>query len=165
MNDNLTTRLLWLFAVLLLVVGIGMTVQNFRKTAGINDRFRKKIGELKVLRSMQADLARYEAARQKMDQLTEKHPVVLNSIIQEVLSGVKVDDVRESRKDLVAGWAIRQKEVSMNDVPVGTAVEFIRKAESQKLPWCLAKCIIRTSPNAAGTGQIILLMEAVEKNE
>jgi len=165
MNNNLTTRLLWLFSAVFLFIGIGLTVQNLRKCDDLIERFKKKSGELKILRNMQADIFRYEAARHKMEQLAEKHPVALNAIIQEALGGIKVEDIRDSRKELVGGWAVRQKEISINDVSIEKVMEFIRKAESQKMPWCLSRCVIRTAPGAAGTGQIVLQMEAVEKSE
>jgi len=163
MNKNNTARLLWLAAAVLLLIGLVMTVKNLRQSAGISARFSKTIAELKTLRNMQEEMARYEAAKQVMEKLSDKHPVPLNGILQEALPGSKSDDIRDSRKDAVEGWWIRQKEISLNDVPVGKAMEFVQKAESQKMPWCLVKCVIRAAPSVGGTGQVVLLMEAVEK--
>jgi hypothetical protein len=165
MNDNLLTRLLWLSVAVFLVIGISMTIRNLGKADEVSQRVKKKTGELKILRNMEADLARYETARKKMEQVSEKHLISLSGILQEVLPGAKADDVKDSRKDLVEGWSLRQKEVSMNDVPLGKSMEFVQKAESQKLPWCLTKCVIRAAPRTAGVGQVVLSMEALDKTE
>jgi len=165
MNENLTTRLLWLSAAVLLVAGFFMTIQNLRNVDTVSQRAKKSVAELNVLRNMEADMARYEAAKLKLEQLSDKHPVSLTGVLQEALPGVKTDEVRDLRKDLGSGWVVRQKEIALNDIPIGKAMEFVQKAEKQKLPWCLAKCVIRATPRVAGTGQVVLLMEAVEKVE
>ena len=165
MSDSLTSRVLWSSAAIFLVIGVGMTVQNIRNYDGIKVGFEKKMAGLKALRNLESDMARYESAKQKIEQLGDKRPVPLNTILQETLPGVKVDDVRDSRKELVSGWIVRQKEISISDVPIGNVMDFVHKAESQKIPWCLTRCVIRAAPRAAGSGQVILLMEAVEKAE
>jgi len=165
MNEKTTTRMLWAAAAVFLIVGTGMTVSNLRKSAGVSERLEKNIADLKTLRIMEADMARYEAAKKMMEKLPDKHPVPLNGLLQETLPASKGDDIRDAGKDELGGWLVRRKEISMNDVPVGKAMEFVQKAESQKLPWCLARCVIRAAPRAGGTGQVVLLMEALEKSE
>jgi hypothetical protein len=157
--------LFWLCAGILLAAGTVMTGLNVRRANVVSERMNRKIGELKVLRSIEADLARYEAARKSVEQLPEKHPDPLLNAVQEILPGVKADDVRDTRRESVQGWVVRQKEISFGDVPVGKVMELVRKVEAQKLPWLLSKCVIRASPKAAGTGQVILLMEAVDRTE
>lgn len=165
MSKNLTTRVLWLVAAVLLIAGAVMTVSNLGKVEDIAVRFKKKNGELKVLNSLAADLGRYESARQKMEQLAGKHhPLPLGSVLEQVLPGSKAEE-RDSRKELLAGWSLRQKEISLNDVSLGKVMEFIRTVESQKMPWCMTKCVIRSAARAPGTGQVVLLMEAVDKTE
>ncbi|MDD4872314.1 MAG: hypothetical protein PHR77_17320 [Kiritimatiellae bacterium] len=165
MNENLSARILWLSAAVFLVIGVGMTVQNLNTTDDLYRRFKKKSGELKILRNMETDLARFETAKKKTEQIPEKHPVSLNGLLQEMFPGSKADDMKDSRKDLIDGWLIRQKEISMNDIPVGKSMEFVQKAESQKLPWCLTRCVIRAVPRTTGIGQVILTMEALDKTE
>lgn len=165
MNNGARVKLIWLSALVFFAAGIVMTVHNLRSSELMGERFRKQIGELKILKNQEIELARHEAARKKYDQISEKKPVSLNAILQETLAGVKVDDVRESRKDLVDGWSIRQKEVSISEVSLGRVMDFIQKAESQKLPWSLARFIVRAAPRTAGTGQVVLVMECLEKAE
>jgi hypothetical protein len=165
MNKALLKRLLWISAAVLIVAGAIMTIRNFGSVEDASMRIKKRISELKILRNMEADLARYEAAKQKVEQISEKHAVALAGVLQEVLPGNKADDMRDSRKDLIPGWSIRQKEISISDVPIGKMMEFVRKAESQTIPWCMTKCVIRAAPHAAGVGQVVLTMEAVEKAE
>jgi len=165
MNNSARTRFIWLSALISLVAGIVMTVHNLRSSESVGERFRKQIGELKILKNQETDLARHEAARKKYEQIIGKKPVLLNAILQETLPGVKVDEVREARKDLIDGWSLRQKEISMSEVSLEKVMDFIQKAESQKLPWSLAKFVVRTAPRTAGTGHVVLVMECLEKAE
>lgn len=165
MTNGVRIKFIWLSAMLFLVAGIIMTVHNLNSSGAIGERLRKQVGELRILKNQEADLARHEAARKKHEQVVDKKPVPLNAILQEILVGVKIDDVRESRKDLVDGWAIRQKEISISEVSLAKVVDFIQKAESQKLPWNLGRFVVRTAPRTAGTGQVVLVMECLEKAE
>ena len=164
MSESPVSRILWMAAAALLIAGVVMTASNLGKMEDITVRFKKKNGELKVLNNLAADLARYEVAKQKMEKVAGKHPLPLSGVLDAVLPGGKAEE-RDSRKELVAGWSLRQKEISLNDVPVGNVMEFIRRAESQAMPWCLTKFVVRSATKAAGTGQVVLQMEAVDKTE
>ena len=165
MSNQPTTRILWIAAVVLLFAGVVMTARNLGSAAEATDRVAKLVGSVRVLRNMAADLERYESARLKMEKLPEKHPVHLAGIIAELLPGIKVDEIKDTRKDSASGWVVRQKEIALNDVPVGKAMEFVKKAESGRLPWRLARCTIRSAPRVAGTAQVVLLLEAVDRVE
>ncbi|OGV68004.1 MAG: hypothetical protein A2283_10715 [Lentisphaerae bacterium RIFOXYA12_FULL_48_11] len=165
MNNSARVGFIWLSALVCLVAGIVMTIHNLKRSESIEERFRKQIGELKILRSQESDLNRHETARREYELVTDKKPVPLNTVLQETLAGVKVDDVRESRKELVDGWALRQKEISISDVPLDKVMDFVEKAESHKFPWSLARFVVRSAPLASGKGQVTLLMESLEKVE
>jgi len=128
-------------------------------------RLKKRIAELNVLRNMEADMVRYEAAKRKMEETSGKHAASITGIFQEMLPENKADDLKESRKNFLPGWVIRQKEISVSDVSIGKMMEFVRRAESQAMPWCMTKCAIRSAPGSAGMGQVVMTLEVVEKAE
>ncbi len=165
MNNSVGIKIIWIAALLFLFAGVIMTVHNLNRSKTTRERMNKQLGELRILRNQEADLARHEAARREYEQVADKKPVPLSKLLQETMEGIKVDDVRESRKDLVDGWSVRQKEISMSEVSLGRVIDFINKAESQKLPWSLARFTVRTAPRIPGSGQVVLVMECLEKTD
>lgn len=171
MNDRIVRRLLWAGAVVVLVLGVVMTIQSMRWVDKTSLRFKRKLRNLNRLRLMEHEINHYIATQQALERLAEKRPASLADVLKDTFSGHTVDDIREFRHESVPGWIVRQKEFAFSQVPLGEVLEFVRKAESregkqqQRPPWRLVKCDIRASSQAVGSGQVLLLLEAVEKEE
>jgi len=72
------------------------------------------------------------------------------------------DERRQSGADLVPGWAVRSEELAFRDVQVAAALRSCEAAESLRPPWRLVRLAVRSSPNAAGRGQVVVTFEGIE---
>jgi hypothetical protein len=158
-------NILRIIAAVTLLTGTALSFQTARKIRETRLRVEIKLRDLEKLRAIENDARRGEAARQAVE---KKPPRVVDPIlplVQSVFPGYKAEDCREMRRDLVPGWIVRQAELSFNDVPFADVMEFVRKTEAPPSPWRLAKCTLRATPSAPGTGQVVLQFEAVQRKE
>lgn len=165
MSERMFRRLLWIGSVLVLIMGLGMTIHSVGQMDKVLLKLKNKLDSLDRLRSMEREINRYVIAQQAFEQLSEKYPASLADLLKGVLPGHKVDDIREIRRESIPGWTVRQTEIVFSEVPLGDLMEFVCKAETQRPPWRLIKCNIKASPRIAGSGQVVLLLEALEKTE
>lgn len=165
MTDGNRMNTLRIAAAVLLAAGAVMSLDTVRKMTEVSARLRLKQRDLNVLRSMESDLLRCRAAVDAWKHYPAPSPTALMEALRDTLPIAKSDDVRDFRKESVPGWFLRQKEISLPEASIGTAMAFVRKAEALSPPWRLSKAVIRSSPRAPGSGQVILLMETLERTE
>jgi len=162
MSDGKLKRVLWPAAAIVLGIGVVMTIQAVRRMDAISLRFEKKLRNLDRLRSLQRELDRYVSAQRAFERLPAKRPVAVERLLEDSLPGWKADDVRKFRRESVSGWVVRQEEIVFGEIPLSKLMEFVYKAEMQRPPWRLIRCDIKAS-SRAGTGRVVLLLEAMEK--
>jgi hypothetical protein len=147
------------------VAGVGLSVQTAGTVRATRLRVESKRRDLDRLRAIEAEVKRAEAAKRAAEQRPARLAESLLPLVQAQFAAFKAEDFRETRRDLVPGWAVRQTEVSFGEVPFAGVMEFVRKAEAMNPPWRLAQCTLRASPVAPGAGQVVLQFEAVQKKE
>ncbi len=165
MSDRPVIRIVWASAALCLAAGLVLAVQSARGIRGSTERLERKLRDIEKLKALEREEKRCVQAQQMYEKLANKHPDSLEGLLKEFPSAYKADDSKEARKDLTAGWVVRQKELSFGEVSMEKIVEFVRKAEAQRPPWVLTRCAINSAPGSGGTAQVILQLEAVERRE
>jgi hypothetical protein len=75
---------------------------------------------------------------------------------------------RESRvadvPDAGSGWTVQRREIAFSDVRLETVMAFVDRVAAQRPPWRLVKVDIQASDHTAGMGQVVLMLEALEKS-
>jgi len=155
--------LVWGAAAASAVAGVWLALH----AAGAVDRagreLARKRSELDELRAVAGELARSAAAKAVFEGEPGRRPAAVAALLDEVLPGVKPEDSRERRREIAGGWLVREHEFAFGEVPLGKVMDFAAKAEAQRPPWKVTKCVIRASPHAPGTGRVALVLEALEK--
>jgi hypothetical protein len=118
---------------------------------------------------MEKDMERYRAARRAFEGMAVKHPGPLDPALKKIGLECKIKEIANPPR-CVPGWVIRQKDIdfSENEVPLSRVMQWVREIESQDTkgpPWRLARCSIRSSSRAPGSGQVVLLFEALEQTD
>ena len=165
MNPDRAQKTIWAFVAALLLAGVGLSVQTAGKIRDTRVRVERKLHDLEKLRAIESRVRRGEAARQAVESMPRRSVEPLLPLVQASFGVVKDEDCRETRRDLVPGWIVRQTEISFNEVPFADVMELIHKAEAFQPPWRLAKCTLRAAPGLPGAGQAVLQLEAVQRRE
>jgi hypothetical protein len=145
-------------AVFALLLGLGLTVQTFRLIRQARPRIMEKISDLATLRDIRNGLEGFRTARQACEQNPPAPPVS----IRKLLEPYRTEDIRESRRDLMAGWTLLQVDVTFSVLPLREVMAFVEKAESQRPPWRLTGCSIRPSTTPA-EAQVTATLEAIQQ--
>jgi hypothetical protein len=165
MTERFSLHLLWGAALTFLLAGVLLSLHAFDRVRETRRTLSLKHGELRALQSLDSRARQNTEALQTYETLSRKQPVPLATLLKAHLSSNAPDAVRESQADLFQGWSLLKRDVSLTEVPLPDLMAFVVAAESatNRLPWCLEKCVIRASAQAAGYGQVQLVFEAFEK--
>lgn len=163
MNRKLTIRVVWVLAAAAMLGGVSLAVYA---SSAIRSASVRLTETARLVDQLKGDLQKTVRTAQARE-LYSKLPPLKADALQECLSSTVgaqvIDDSRDVRQDMGQGWSARQKELTFNDVPVSRVMDFVRKAEALRPPWIMTRCQIRSSPSAAGTAQITVVMETVER--
>jgi len=164
-NRGFLMRAAWIAAVALLVAGALATIGSLGGVRETRERLGRKLRELEQLRAIKREIDRHEGAVRIFEGLNEKRPVSLMVLLQETVPGHKAVDTREAVEDLVSGWIVRRREVTLEEVPWDSMTRFIRAAEATRPPRRLVKCSVRPSAQPGRSGRVALTFETIEKSD
>jgi hypothetical protein len=156
-------RIAWAGAAAALVLGAGALTWAIRGVYAVVPRLERKSGEVRKVLVLEQRVKKMQDAKEAYAAMAGKPVDPTAAILREVLAGHRVEEPRVMHREIPGGWVVRQEEISLNDVPVANAIEFVRRIERQKPPWRLARCSIRTSGDVPGVANVVLQVEAVEK--
>ena len=165
MSPKRSRVLLWLAVAAIVAAGVGLSVNSAGMVRETRLRVERKRRDLDKLRVIEAEVRRGEAAKQAIEQRPTRPAEALLPLVQAQFAGFRAEDCRETRRDLIPGWVVRQTEVSFGEAPLAGVMELVGKAEAMDPPWRLAQCTLRASPVAPGAGQVVLQFEALQRRE
>lgn len=165
MKDRTLIIGLWISAALAVLIGVGMTVGSGQILADAAGRLTQRGEELSQLRRIEDDLAQYTACYEAFEQLERKQTVPLDVVLRLQKGLQKPEDTRPFQEDIFGGWVLRRSELSFNDASLAGLMAFVNAAESQRPPWRMARCVIKSSARAPGSGQAVVVLECLEKRE
>lgn len=164
MTDRTVNRSIWWAAILCLLAGVWLSLRSAFVLRDAAASLREKRADFLRLQVLAGELARHEAARSAYEDTPAsagRQP--LKPVLAELASRVKMEDMHEFTRALPDGWVLRQKEIVLRDVPFVEAMSLVERAERLRPPWRMAKCVLRASARRGGTGQVILLLETVDR--
>jgi len=164
MTDRIAQHVLWGAIAISFIAGTLLTFQTLHMEKQSSALLKQKLRDIQSLRSFEREITQGQEAVKVLAQLGDKRPIPLNDVLRDSMAGYKPDEVKDARKEAVPGWTAKQKDIVFNDAPVGEVMKFVRIAESNRPPWRLTKCAIRSSSHASGTARVELTLESVEKN-
>jgi len=115
------------------------------------------------VRDLGKSAARSAAAVQLFEALPNTAPVPLAELLKQALVGLKYDTTEQPSQTTIAGWTVRKMEVAFPEAELARIGAFVIQAESQKPPWRLVSCKIRSSTPSGGSGFVSIGLEALEK--
>jgi hypothetical protein len=164
-NSRWLDRTLWMSVIAVGALSLFLTARQFVYMRAASGRLARKVEELGRLLVLQDELQRDEAARKRYEAIETGQPASLGGPLKEVVSEPEKLDIRDTVREAVPGWVVRQKEITFGDVPLGKAMEFVRTVEAQRPPWRLTKCVIRASSHTEGVAQTVLVLDALERRK
>lgn len=163
MNTSIKNSGMWIAAMLAVAAGIAFTLQAVRMRSAVSERIVKRAEAMQRLQEIAGDVRRAEQAVELYGKLAQKKTGSPTDALKTVFPDQKIEDPRETRREISGGWALKQKEYVLDDVSIGKAMEFVQKAEAMRPPWIMTRCAIRSSTTAAGAGHVAITLEALEK--
>lgn len=163
MSKSWTSTAFCVLAGIVLVVGVAASITSLSRYATIQKRLAGVVASAARLDALEQDFAELDALRAPFDSLRCDNlidPVVL---VNSGFGAKHVEDVRRSAQPCDGAYVVNRIEVSLKDVRLGNLVSFVRTAESLRPPLRLTECGIHASSTEAGTGDIVLKLERIER--
>ena len=163
MNSLLTKRYLWTAAALSLIIGIGMAI---RSAANIRDK--RRILQTYAELSLKLDEERAVARRNQeavafFRELPDPHPTPVAQMLKESFPGEEYEMVERRSPGTIEGWAVRRVEVSFGSVQLSRLAGFLTETAPGRPPWRVTTCAIRSLDPNGGSGQVTLILEALDR--
>lgn len=152
---------MWWLAIAVFVAGLAMTVGTLRMITEQRLNLESKGKTYLDLKQMETRLDLYNGAVEEFQKLSTKRIVSLREVLQKSFPGYNPNDMRESRKDSVSGWFVRESEIVLNGIKISQAMEFVASVEQLRPPWVLKRCAITASSGEDGTGNVILTLSGL----
>ncbi|MDP6526361.1 MAG: hypothetical protein QGI24_08315 [Kiritimatiellia bacterium] len=153
----------WVFAGIVLVFGIVLSVRTVQMARGVNTRLENKLAGLEKLRGMRNRLVPYELALGKFNAMAGDGSFSPGEPFSRLPTGLVPQDIRETRKELAEGWTVVRKTCSFTKADIRTVMMFINGVESRRPPWRLARCDIRALTPGGGIGYVEIHLEALQR--
>jgi len=164
MNDRLFLRLLRILAAVAIVSGVAMAMRSIGSTREHSAKMDGKLRYFEELRLLEAEINRYTAALGEFEKLPAGSPTPIAKLLRENLPGHTSADIRELKRSAAAqGWTVHRQEIAFSEISLADAMRFAGATESQRPPWRLVKCDIRASSQAPASGQVVLVLESLQK--
>lgn len=163
MNDTAKRKGLWIAGAIFIVAGLVYSSLTVDYMEQYKERMERKQADIRQLQAMQNKIEKCIDARKKYEALDLKKPVDINGMIAQAGLSQKLADSRETTNTIADGWVRLQKEVIFNEINIKEALEIASRMESTKPPWCVQKITVRSSIRDNGFGQVVLSLEALQK--
>lgn len=155
------TAICWAAAACLTLLGLGLTVRSVRLLGPARTRLERIARDFAALERLRAEAGVGGGALEALEKLPSTRPVDPAGLADGLLPVAR--PAGEQRSDAGSGWTAIRREFVFGDVAIGQVMEFAARAEAQRPPWRMVRCVIRSAPNNPGAGQVTLTLEALEK--
>ena len=160
MKNQVEIKIMAVLAAIAVTAGTLMLAVCFANAGKYREELQTAAARLEALRIMQEEMAVYASARKKCEDLPEKTPVPIRSLLEKHFDG-KPQDIRSSVERPVRGWTVKKYDIVFADVAVSNAMQLCRDAERGSPPWKMTACSINVSGHK-GRGTIALSFEALQ---
>ena len=165
MNRHRISTAFCVLAVVVLVAGVAASISSLSRYATVQQRLAKAVTVSDRLGALEQTFAELDAHTDPFEALRYDNlidPVVL---INAGFGARYVEDVRRNIQSCDAGYSVNMTEVSLKGVTLANVLPFVRTAESLRPPLRLTACTIHASPAEAGTGDVVLKLERIERTQ
>ncbi len=153
---------LYLAAALALALGIALTLDFWRRQAGLLESLHQRAALHAELQALQAAEERYLAALKLFAALPNTEPLGLAAAAAALPNALA--DIRElESRPLERGWLLRRSEIIFNDISLDQAFVFLEMLQARRPPWLLQECSITASAIAAGQVRLVVVVGALSK--
>lgn len=173
MNAPLTRQRLWISALVLLGLALGLSLAVGRHAWKARHRLERVYHYTLQLAALQQQSAHDRGARAAFDQYPIKTPLDFETLLgDEAPPHARLRAIDPVRLP-ASGWTLRQIQVdfSQPNTCIKTALDWSAQIEQrsrdtaaapQRPPWRLAQAVIHASPDTPGRGEVTLLFETLE---
>lgn len=135
---------------------------SYRAIGEARERLAEKNRLLTQLAQMEADLSAFTAARDVYASAAADRtadPAALPRDTGLTYRDNRVADV----PPVAAGWVLHRREVAFHEASLARVMAFVDAAQASRPPWRLVEADIRASAHTPGVGQVVLVLETVER--
>lgn len=163
MDKNMSDRPLWIAAALAVSLGIILMISTIVSLRKDRARLQDYADDMKQLLAEKRLSSEAKGAVQVFEQLANPHPAPIRKLLRNTVGDEDYSSQAPPPKQTINGWQVRQMEISFADIELGKVATFLAKAEAQRPPWRLARCVIHSTSKAGGKGRVSLTLEALDK--
>ncbi len=169
-NSSYTTdprlgRAIWVIALCAVAVGILLTFRSLADRSTVKEKLETRITDMKNMKALERRAARITDAIRTLDELPDHKAVNLSPLLTSTLPGIKPELRESARRGLQGDWSLRRVDIDLGEVALDKFAAFLHKAESDRPPWRLARCTVRSTGTTPGMAQVTLALEALDKKE
>lgn len=148
---------------MVLSAGVAMSVRTQAIFQEGEIRFQRKIKEYVELQGLEARVDGYERVVASFNDLESVELSSLKDLLRQKFQVMNPDDIRETRREALDGWLVRDVEAALNDVVLSKVMELAVDVEKMRPPWVLQKCVLTASSSVEGRGNAVLTFTGVSK--
>lgn len=135
---------------------------TYRAIADARERLTDKARLLTQLVQLEADLSTFTAAREVYASAAAAPTADLAALLRN--TGLTYRDNRLQDVPAVPpGWTLHRREVAFHEAPLSQVMAFVDTAQAARPPWRPVEVDIRASAHTPGVGQVVLVLETVER--
>ena len=153
--------LLWGAALLAFGAGLLLCVRAFDECKQSRMRLVDKANQLETVTAIVKRVTVARADRADSTAQANEPTSSLPAFLKQSMPQLVLDDHRERSLPVDDAWALREAELTFNDVAIATGMTAVERVEAQNGRWRLHSCEVRSSPYAKGRGQMILVFRAL----
>ena len=165
MDKNLSERILWVTAVVVVVLGLVTAVRTFQEMRRQESEIRKYADFMRELSALAKRSARCESPVRAFAKLPNPHPQPLTELLRESLAGeqFRARDWEALSPRTIDGWIVKTRQVTLPKIELSKLAGFLAKVESLRPPWRMVACTIRAVSREGGNAYVTLTLEALDK--
>lgn len=160
---------LWGAAAILLALGVVLSVRSLHAIRAAAATISERQDALAAVADLQAGQAGYEAALARFEN-SPARPPGMAALVRDALPDVTPDDMRDLSQPLLPGWVLSRYELSFRRVTLERLAELLKTATqpvgegaAARPSWRMSKCVIRAAAGEPGAGQVVLVLETIDR--
>jgi hypothetical protein len=156
-------RLLRFGAVITVSAGVLLMLTTLSTIRRNSQKLKTHAENIEKLQKLEHLSREARTAVRAFEQLPNPHPVPIRQLLRESIGDEKYNAQAPPPKSKIKGWLVQQMDISFTDIELSKVAAFLEKAEAQRPPWRLARCIVHSSSAAGGSGRVSFTLEALDK--
>lgn len=163
MDRDMLDRLLRIGAIIAVSAGVLLMLTTLATLRANADRLKTHATNMKELQRLQQLSHGTRTAVGAFERLENPHPVPIRQLLRDSIGDEDYSSQAPPPRPKIKGWLVRQMDISFKDIELSKVAAFLERAEAQRPPWRLSRCVIHSSSASGGSGRVSFTLEALDK--